>query len=252
MTKLLQFSLLKRTYVFTFRLGIFLFWLFFFILFCKLGFWQLHRAHYKKELLQNYHQRLTAEPTPLTKLAQHPINDLLQFKTVELQAQYLNHSTMFVQNQFYQDQPGYEVLTPVQIAGNQKLLLVDRGWVAQTQNLLPPPLQEVNGLQYISGYIKLLNEYQFTLGENILYPKRSPLIMQKIDIEEITRLTHRQYYPFILRLNSPKYGFIRHWTITTMSPERHTGYAVQWFAMALALLIAYLCFTMERVKNNEK
>jgi surfeit locus 1 family protein len=39
-------------------------------------------------------------------------------------------------------------------------------------------------------------------------------------------------------------GFVRDWTarysVTEFGPEKHIGYAVQWFGMALALLVIYI------------
>jgi surfeit locus 1 family protein len=84
----------------------------------------------------------------------------------------------------------------------------------------------------------------------VLLHQASTLVIQRIDMKDIQRETHQAFYPFILRLNkADPHGFVRDWTITTVEPARHVGYAVQWFAMALTLLIAYFCFCIERVKH---
>jgi surfeit locus 1 family protein len=235
-----------KKYQFRFRFGFTLFWLTFFCLFCVLGVWQLHRYHYKKNLLQMYQTRLTASPITLADALS---SKDLTFQHVKLSGEYLNSQTMFVQNQLYNDQMGFEVLTPVRMPGDDKLLLVDRGWVAKPEQKALPIISSVNGTQAINGHIKLLNEYQFILGDNVLNPTAKPIIMQKVDVAQISMLTHEAFYPFLLRLDvdAPN-GFVRDSTaITTVMPERHMGYAIQWFVMALVLMIAYFSFCFERV-----
>jgi len=145
---------------------------------CWLGVWQVHRYHFKKNLLSTYQQRLIAAPKPFLQVADSA--DGLQFQPVWATGRYLNALTMLVQNQFYQDRVGFHVLTPLQIPGEKKLLLVDRGWIQQGDNQKLPGIDAVIGDVKITGDIKLLNEYQFTLGKNILEPDVLPLVMQKL------------------------------------------------------------------------
>ena len=68
-------------------------------------------------------------------------------------------------------------------------------------------------------------------------------VMQKVDIAQLQKLTHKDYYPFVLRLNPGQaHGFVRDWQPINVLPARHLGYVVQWFLMALVLLIAYFIF----------
>lgn len=234
-----------KKYRFKFRIGFFILCSFFTTLFCFLGVWQLHRYHFKKELLASYQERIHAAPKPFSEATQQA------FQNVSVNGRYLNQFTVLMQNQFYQDRLGFEVLTPLKIPGQNKLLLVDRGWVAAVQNQMPPPIENAQGEQHIKGYIKLLNEYQFILGDNLLNPKASPLVVQKIDVSELSRVTGQSYWPFILRLDASQlHGFTRDWTVSAVLPERHMGYAVQWFALAVMMLIAFSCFCFEKIEEN--
>jgi surfeit locus 1 family protein len=227
------------------RSGFFFLCLFFVVLFCWLGVWQLHRYHYKRDLLNTYQQRLSTAPVALKQITE--IKDS-QFQRVVTAGEYLNQHTMLVQNRFYHGQLGYEVLTPLQIAGEKSLLLVDRGWIQKPMqaNTLPT-LEKVRGQQRAQGYIKLLNEHVFILGKNILDSHASTVVMQKIDLAEIGRITGQTFYPFILRLDADQaHGYVRDWVITAMIPERHMAYAVQWFALALIVMIAYVCTLLPR------
>lgn len=275
MAKPIQFHFGRQTYRFTLRIGFFLLCLLFFILFCILGSWQLERYQYKKNLFMTYDLRLKAPPVAFSSI-NHNLRDLqhssiihienknlplgsanesmekLQFQSVSVSGFYVNSLTVLLQNKQYKNKLGYEVITPLKIPGEKKLLLVDRGWVPEFKQHFPM-IEHVKGEQQLTGYLKLLNEHQFILGDNLLQTFSIPLIMQKIDVKELTELTHQNFYPFILRLNANEtHGFIRDWVVSSSLPERHLGYAVQWFAMAFVLFIAYLCFCIERVKHEAK
>lgn len=258
MAKTLLFQFRKQRYSFHFGMVFFLFCLFFLILFCLLGTWQLHRFHYKKTLLISQQTQSAAKPIPFLQIV-HSKN-ILQFQPVTVEGLYINKLTMFVQNRLYKGQIGFDVLTPLRIPGEKKLLLVNRGWIKRPDSqkteridfLNVPTIANVENLQHITGSIKLLNEQPFILGKNIFDPRTSPIVMQKIDIEEISRITQESFFPFILRLDSTQpHGFMRDWIMTTIMPERHLGYALQWFVMALVLVIAYSCFSINRITDRK-
>ncbi|WP_374760624.1 SURF1 family cytochrome oxidase biogenesis protein, partial [Pseudomonas aeruginosa] len=59
--------------------------------------------------------------------------------------------------------------------------------------------------------------------------------------------------PWEIRLEPGDASFDTDWPLVSMPPERHTGYAVQWFALATALLALYLYLGVRRAreKNHE-
>ncbi len=246
----LSFHFRQKTVLFRFRPGFSLLCLALFCLCVALGAWQWHRYVYKKALLATWHERLMDTPKQLNDII--GMNDLA-FRAVRVQGHYLNALTFLVQNRFYQDEPGFEVLTPLQLAHDKKLLLVDRGWIKKPADNSLPAISPVTQPQNITGHIKLLDEYQFILGDNILQPNTKPIIVQRVDTAELGRITHQAFYPFILRLdaNQPE-GFVRDWTIVTVTPGRHLAYMIQWFAFALILLVGYICFCCEEKKNHAK
>ena len=250
MTQSLPFQFRQQSYVFTFKMGFSLLCAFFFVLCWALGIWQVQRYYYKKDLLATYQQRLSALPQPFLKLANS--QDNLQFQHVVVKGVYINTLTVLLQNRFHDDQVGFEILTPLRIMGEKKLLLVNRGWVPKPRNHIVSKVENVSGEQQIEGYIKTLDAHQFILGKNMLDSNMLPRVMQKIDIHELSQVTQQQFYPFVLRLDaSQAHGFVRDWIITVMPPERHMAYAVQWFFMAVVLLLAYLGFCCHKIERNE-
>lgn len=238
----LHLKIRQQIYTFTFKPGFTLLWSAIFITCCFLGHWQLHRYTYKKNLLAHYTQSKIQAPIQLTEQT-----SILPFQMITATGHYLNTLTILVQNRFYHNQIGFEILTPLIMPATHKLLLVDRGWIPASQQ--HSILTATTLPQVVKGYAKFLDEYQFILGKNILQPTVQPLVVQKINLAELQQLTHQDFYPFVLRLDpSQPNGFVRDWVITNVPPERHLMYAIQWFVMACVIVIAFMCFCCERKK----
>jgi len=55
--------------------------------------------------------------------------------------------------------------------------------------------------------------------------------------------------PVILLLDSEQQdGYVRDWNTLPFGPERNVGYAVQWFGLAVALLIIYLVVNTRKAR----
>jgi surfeit locus 1 family protein len=44
-------------------------------------------------------------------------------------------------------------------------------------------------------------------------------------------------------------GFVRQWGPRSMAPEKHLGYAVQWFGFAVTLVVMYVVLGMRRARS---
>ncbi|OGO93334.1 MAG: hypothetical protein A3F41_01365 [Coxiella sp. RIFCSPHIGHO2_12_FULL_44_14] len=213
-----------------------------------LGHWQLHRYEDKKTLLHHYQSALQAIPHTLVHLISSQQD--IRFQPVQVVGHYLNDETLLLPNRFYRHRLGFEVFTPLQLTKGNKILLIDRGWVAADHQKIPV-FKPIHGQERLSGYIDIVQP-SFILGKNILDPLQRPLIIQRIDFHELNQLWQQSFYPFIIRL-SPRaaHGFVRHWIVLNTPPERHLGYAIQWFALTFALLIAYFCFSCRQTRSND-
>ena len=70
------------------------------------------------------------------------------------------------------------------------------------------------------------------------WPKR----VQELDVAALAQsLGEGDVYPYVLRLRrgGPS-ALYAHWQDVNVLPAKHTAYAVQWFAMAVALTAMYL------------
>lgn len=195
----------------------------------SLGFWQLHRAETKQQLLDQFAARAQQSPQPLA-------NHLPNFTPMQVTGYYDNQHSMLLDNRIVNHQAGYDVLTLFIPQNGDQVLLVNRGWIPrQTQ---PGTVPAVSGQQTIVG-ITQVPEHNIVLSHPV-QPVAWPLVIEDIRFDELQHQLNRPLYPFILLL-SPQMP-----TITSISPQRHRGYAVQWFSLALTLMMIYLKFNISR------
>lgn len=213
----------------------------------SLGFWQLDRAAQKRMLLNAYTARPNAAPVQLT--ADFAPGPDWRYRRVQVQGVYDPAHQFLLDNRVYQGRAGYQVLTPLRLAHSDAVVLVNRGWVPQgaTRADLPALPLPSDTLVGIEGLIDFPPDNVFTLGEGEDRDPGWPKVLQRVRLELQAEQLHARVLPMVLLL-APEQpgGFVRAWTPVVIGPERHLGYAVQWFALALALVILYMLANLKR------
>ena len=207
----------------------------------SLGFWQLHRAEEKKELLRLAKAQTLVPPSPwqvgmaLPKL----------FQGLVLQGHYLSY-TLLLDNQYSEaHQWGYHVLNALLVAKGH-VVLVDRGWVlGDLRRSVLPAIEIPSGAVLIQGQAYYPSSKGLVLGDVIEPHGTNLAVIERVDIKLVSNLLHKKVSPFIIRLDKRAAGgYARDWPIVSMPPERHYAYALQWFAMAFILVLIYLIFPL--------
>ncbi len=230
--------ILPRLKNFHFNWKISLFTLLFFPLFIRLGFWQLEREQEKLDLQNLYESRQSAEARELGGLDR---DSDLQYMPVRMRGQYDNRHTFLLDNKVNEGQAGFEVISPFLVQGGE-LVMVNRGWIASNayRENLPQP-ETIEGEVELSGAIYVPLGDQFMLAEE--EPGTGwPRIIQSLDMDRMAEaLNEDRLFPYTVRLDPFSPGvYVRNWPVVTTTPERHRGYAIQWFSMASVLLLLYL------------
>lgn len=90
---------------------------------------------------------------------------------------------------------------------------------------------------------------QWILGVGLEEKENKMIIIERIDTKLVSQVLQKKVYPFIIRLDKQDaYGFVREWAIVSMPPQRHIAYALQWFAMALVILIIFVALNLKKDK----
>ena len=216
-----------------------------------LGFWQLQRGN-EKEMLQNtYAARQQQAAVPLATL--DPTQDL-QYRQVQISGHYDNDHVFLLDNRSYQGQSGYEVIVPL-ITEENGTVLVNRGWIAAGQSRQTlPVIAPVEGNLGVQGSVYQNIGTQVVLGSE-LESDGWPKVMETLEplhMAELAGATDKgKVFPYSVRVADYAPGaLLRFWPVISMSPERHRGYAAQWFLMALALVALYFFYSTKVDSNS--
>ena len=213
-----------------------------------LGFWQLDRAEQKREFFARQQQGMTA---PLLQLTAATVDDkeALRYQRVTASGHYDNAHQILIDNQIAGGKVGYFVLTPFILDQGKKAILVNRGWIHANQDRSDlPDLTIQQNQTRVTGRINHFPVVGIKLAGADQPSEGWPAVVQ---IAESGILSTRLGYPlfsFMIELDkqAPE-GYRREWhEIVVMPPEQHVAYAVQWFGLAIALVLLYVWFS--RVK----
>ena len=216
----------------------------------RLGFWQLDRAEEKRALIELFKQQ--NELGPLTILDTVKFDKKLNYRTAKVSGKYNLSKQIFIDNKIYQGKIGVNVITPFKLKGSEYSILVNRGWVPMIidRSALPKINTPSNALT-LNGKLKVLSGKTFTIGEQYQSNQGWPALMQWLNIADIEKKSGLKLLPYVFLLNEKEQsGYVRNWKPVVMQPEKSTSYAVQWFALALALTIIYIVVNLKKVKEN--
>lgn len=230
-----------------------------FPLFLALGIWQLNRADEKKEIDADV---ISAQNRQALNLNDSDPKNLVNeiYRKASMTGIFDNQHQFLYDNRTYQGKPGYHVLTPLVLTNqtsenrSQKksvAALVNRGWIpylGERDNI--PDISVSDKLVSLTGSIKHSGRSIVLNSDSNLDTNSYPRVIQAIDLDEFGNDLNYQFLPVIIELDkSSKNGFVREWQPYYGSADKHTAYAVQWFAMAAILLFLYLKLHTRRINT---
>lgn len=215
--------------------------------FLALGSWQLQRKTEKEEILETELQKSSLETVGLP--LQLDDYSAWRYRDVTVSGQYLSSQQLLLENQIREGVVGFNVFTPLQTSAGA-VVLVDRGWLEQGEYREQLPNISVSETaRKIDGYAYTPFGEGLRLGSVDNEQSGWPRMIQYIDYAQVSEILGKSLLPVVVRL-SPEAddGYLREWAVVAFGPERHLGYAVQWFALALAMFV--ILIILVRKKND--
>lgn len=206
----------------------------------SLGFWQLDRARQKIALQEQINQRadLPAWQTDDLLLATDPLEGL--HRPVQLRGQWVNGATVFLDNRQMAARNGFFLITPLQLAGSQRAVLVQRGWVPRdfTDRSRVPTIDTPAGEVQVEGRLAPPPGKLYQLGE-----AGKGAIRQNIDLGGFAEETGLKLLAVSVQQTgvSPE-GLLREWPRAAVGVDKHHGYAFQWFGLCALAGLLYIWF----------
>jgi surfeit locus 1 family protein len=203
-----------------------------------LGFWQLERAEEKTLLQAHFEVREQQGPVDIEEL--FDLDDL-RYQPVRLSGEFVHQHTLFLDNRIRNQQFGYEVVTLFKLRDRDYSVFVNRGWVPGDRSRRSlPTIEKLGGMVDLVGEVHVPQSEMFTLGNEdstVAWPR----VMQTVNVSSLAAEFSSPVFPYTVRLDKDSPGsFEENWVVVNLSPEKHTGYAVQWFSMSVALALLVL------------
>lgn len=221
----------------------------------RLGFWQLDRLEQRRTFNAHVEAMWAAEPINLNE-NQGDLTEM-EYRSVFVSGKYDFKNQIALRNQYWQDQYGYHLLTPLKL-NDEIAVLVDRGWIPADSND-----QSQNWTVYdehlsvkLTGIIRLGREEPDMGGrpDPTLAPNQDWLsLWNNVNIERIEEQLPYDLLKIYVQQDldegdtDPPIPFQPEIEI---SEGPHLGYAGQWFTFAALLFFGYPFFVNRRSKNE--
>ena len=198
----------------------------------SLGFWQLDRADQKRTIEASIQKANTGVVELIVNQ-----NELLnkEYYEVRLRGSYISDKQFIYDNQIVDQASGYYVLTPFVLTGQSNAIMINRGFIPW--NGRRDQLDDI-AVDYAPREIKIqvsrpIKRIELKTSD---ISNQFPVLIQAIDFDVIEEISSTSFVDVIGLLDpSSDDGFVRKWEPYTGSIEKHIGYAIQWFLMALVL-----------------
>lgn len=211
----------------------------------RLGIWQLDRLAQRRAF--NAHVLGMRALPPLDLNATTP-SDLtaMEYRAVQVRGTYDFEHQVALRNQYYDNQYGYHLLTPLRL-DDGRAILIDRGWIPAEGNASPDAWRAYDepGEVALEGIIRL-GRAKPDLGgvpDPTLAPGQTRLdFWNAVNLERIAGQIPYPLLPVYIQPNmnpADDQPPIPYQPEIEISEGPHLGYAFQWFTFAAILLLGY-------------
>jgi surfeit locus 1 family protein len=217
----------------------------------RLGWWQLDRAAQKTASQQRFDERQGLPTLDGASLARSEAEALEQHQRgIVLRGHWLASATVALDNRQMKGQPGFFVVTPLQLADGSAVL-VQRGWLPrnfQDRSLVKLPALPEGEVQ-VQGRIAPPPGRLYEFGG-----ESKGVVRQNLRLPEFAREIRMALRPLsVLQLRTdPPDGLQREWPAAATGVQKHHGYAFQWFALCLLIVGLYVWFQILRPRRLAK
>ena len=217
-----------------------------FAAFCALGTWQWRRGIAKEATL-------AAQAAVLAERREGPLAELSSQDDAALawaagHGRFLDSPVLLLDNQRRGPAVGVREFRVFQPDGG-RALLVDLGWIALPGDRTLPATAPLPGDHALRGLLAPPPSAGIALGPDHADAGGGRWLLTRIELSAIATALRIDLAPRVLRLDpAVPLGHARDLDPlpNTLPPERHRGYAVQWFGLAFATLVVTLFLSLRR------
>lgn len=216
-----------------------------------MGTWQVQRLHWKEALIAQLAERMTAAASGLPARISD-VEDVV-YRRYRAVGTYRHDDELYVGSKTYKGAVGFRILTPFELTDG-RLILVDRGWVPIDRRDPESRRQgQLEGTVALEGFARRDGwsgstwfrpdnkpEENYWFWVDLAAKARAldaPNLMQEIYLQAVAR-----DLPGGLPRGRPDGVSLR---------NNHLQYAITWYALAGALLVIYVLFSLRPQRPSE-
>lgn len=210
-----------------------------------LGQWQLGRADEKAARAAAIE---SLARSPAREVGRTPLDPVIEHQRLTARGRFEPAHLALLDNRVRRGTAGYEVLMPLRIEGTELRLLVNRGWIAGTGSRERlPVVRTPEGEVRVEGRAQVAGQRIYQLAPT----KVENGVWQNVSIERVAAHAGLALQPVVLlQDNDTGDGLVREWPAPDAGVNVHKSYAVQWFALALLILVVYLVLSLRREPDH--
>src|SRR5215469_3369001 len=211
------------------------------LLLLGLGFWQIERLFWKRELIAQRQAAVAAAPTAVPRSLEEAHGE--EFHHVTDEGVFLHDKEIFLGATSEAGRNGYQVLTPLREAGG-RIVFVNRGFIpAELKDPLTRSQGEIAGAVQVQGLLRLppAEKPAWFLPDN--RPDLNYWLW--VDLPAMATADKLENVaPFYIDAEStPNPGGWPKGGVTRLELRNdHLQYAITWFSLAVALFVIYFLY----------
>ena len=225
------------------------------VLMINLGLWQFDRYQERLDFNEIVSARIEAQPQDLNELLLEIATDTktaneAEWLNVFASGEYLDEQTVNAVNRSQGGFSGVDPLTPMRVAGGDQLVLVNRGFIAQSaQNQEPAPAPV--GTVKILGRVRV-SEVRKTGG---LSDPSDGVLKEVINID-LNRLGQQiqdlntEIFIEVLKSNPADSMLLEPIADPILSSGSHLSYTAQWFIFSVFVAAGWVVVVRRKLKSS--
>lgn len=205
--------------------------------------WQMRRADEKLARQAQFEARrvlMLALPGQLVNADQY------EWARISARGEFVAAKTVLLDNKVAHGRAGYQVLTPLQLEGSPLALLVNRGWVAAgPRREILPEIKTPAGVQFVEGVAVVPTARFVELGKDA--GAQAGRVWQNLTLERFRNFSGLQLQPLVMQQTNETYdGLERAWEPPNLDADKHRSYALQWYSIAVLILVLYVVLNIRK------
>jgi surfeit locus 1 family protein len=206
------------------------------------GFWQLGRAAAKANLQASFVQNQARPAVNLNRFFDDP--STLRYRRVDVEGEFIPGKQVYLDNREYEGKSGYHVIAPLRLAGSNRIVLINRGWIERGRDYpRAPSVPLLAGAQQIGGVGSVPSSRFLELSDQAITGN----VWQNLTFERVNKVLGLPVLPIvILQRQNLAPGLSAVLEKPDFKIDMHRGYAFQWFALTATLMVIYVVVNTQR------